>query len=211
MSEVNTEALALVEKWARETCPQQTLTMKEIHVLYKLCELSIWTFKDKGVAQCHPRRQYLADLVGWGVTKVSRCTSFLRDLKLLKKQQPRVFNQQEQRWEPLPTIYRVSFLGLTKIRQLAWILKIDIRAHMTFSFPKTGKKENESCVQPKPRKPSIVGNIARQVYQRVMNMSKSIEEPKGEIKTSNIALNGLLNRFANLGKGQGEVALTQAT
>ncbi len=57
---------------------------------------------------------------------------------------------------------------------------------------------------------TLCGNVARQIYERVMNMVKGNEKPKVEIKTSNVALNGLLNWVASLGKGQGERASAQA-
>src|SRR5262245_21082989 len=124
MEAAKPEVLALVESWLREACPE-TLDMKGVHLVARLCELSVWTFKDSGVVRCHPGRQYLAHLVGWSVTKVSRFTSKLRDWGILRKYQPRTFDPVQQQWLPSTSVYSLPFLTGVRIRQLAWVLKID--------------------------------------------------------------------------------------
>lgn len=195
----NPEALSLVEKWLGEVCPQ-TLDQKSVHIVAKLSELAVWTYKDKGVAQCHPGRAFLASLVNWSVSKVSRLTSKLKKWGILTKVQPRLYEKATGNWQTLTTVYSLTFLTPARIKQLASVLGIAL-AHMKAPFFKTKEKREKSCEHRTVRKvASVVGNVAREVYARVMNMAKGNEEPKGEIKTSNIAMNALLNRFATLGR-----------
>lgn len=199
MEAAKPEVLALVESWLREVCPE-TLDMKEVHLVARLCELSVWTYKERGMTQCHPGRAYLSALVGWSVTKVSRFTSKLRDWGILRKYQPRMFNTEKQQWEPSTAVYAIAFLGLARVRQLAALLKIDL-AHMKKESSQE-KREKESCVQISGRKsPVPAGHVARQVYRRLLDMGKN-GEPEVVIHTGNVAMNAVLNRFARLGKGQ---------
>lgn len=173
----NPEALSLVEKWLAEVCPQ-TLAMKELHIIAKLAELSVWTFKDAGVAQCHPGRQFLADLVAWSVSKISRLTSKLEGWGVLRKYQPRSFDQAKQQWVPSTTVYTLPFLTRAKIRQLAWILKIDVRARMTSTSFFKKKEEENSCVQSPVRRASAPsGHVAKRAYQRLLNLGKTTATP----------------------------------
>ena len=196
----NPEALSLIETWLAEVCPQ-TLAMKELHVVAKLAELSVWTYKDKGVAQCHPGRAFLASFVNWSVSKVSRFTGKLVKWGLITKVQPRIYDKATDTWQTLTTVYSLSFLTFPRIKELAKVLGITL-AHMRSSFSKQEKKKKESCVQrPIQKAAAIVSDIARKVYERVMAMGKESEEVTVEIRTGNVARDAALNRFAQMGKG----------
>lgn len=197
--ETKPEVLALVEGWLREQCPE-TPDMKAVHIFARICELSLVTFKDSGTIKCHPGRQYLAHLVNWSVTKVSRTLSKLKTYGALKSFQPRSFDPKKQAWVPSTNVYTVPLLTPLRVKQLAVAMRLKLGARMFLFSSSERKKENKTCVQPILRKPSIVGHVARQVYARVMNMAKGAEEPKVKINTGNAALNGLLNRFATLGR-----------
>jgi hypothetical protein len=166
--EAKPEVLALVESWLRELCPE-TLDMKGIHVLARLCELSVFTYKDSGAVRCHPGRQYLAELVGWSVTKVSRFTSKLRDYGVLKKYQPRTFNTQKQQWDTSTNVYAIPLLTPLRIKQLAVTLKLKLGARMYLFPSKKKKEEKESCVQP----PRVKHPILQKLLTRFANLGKA--------------------------------------
>lgn len=172
----NTKALALVESWLQEACPE-TLGMKGVHLIAKIAELCVWTFKDAGTPQCHPGRAYLSSLVGWSVTKVSRFTSKLKEYKLLQKHQPRLFDPERQQWMPLTTVYSLPFLTRARIRQLASILNIDVRARMNeTSFFK--KKEKKSCVRGSIQ---TKNPILQKLLNRFANLGKTEPQPRESV------------------------------
>jgi hypothetical protein len=208
MEAAKPEVLALVEGWLRESCPE-TVDMKGVHIFARLCELSVCTYKDAGAIRCHPGREYLSKLVGWSVTKVSRFTSKLRDYGVLKKYQPSLFNPTKQGWDKLTNVYTVPLLTPLRIKQLAVILKLKLGARM-YLFPSPRKKEEKgTCVRKPGQTPYVpVSRVAEEVYARIMDMGKSVE-PAVEIQTGNVAMNALLNRFAKLGGGQGEKAVSE--
>lgn len=194
------EVLALVESWLRDA--PETLDIKGLHILTRMCALSVDTFKDTGVARCHPGRQYLANLVGWSVTQVSRFTSKLRDYGIVRKYQPRIFNEQKQRWDTLTTVYTLTLLTPLRIKELAVALGIKLGARM-YLFPNLKKKEKkESCVQHAVRRAYVpVSRVAEHVYGRIMSLGKNAET-KGEIHTGDVKRDAELNRFAKLGQRQ---------
>jgi hypothetical protein len=139
------EATALVESWLREVCPE-TISTKGVHLFAKICELSVYNFRDTGTLECHPGRAYLGRLVGWSVTKVSRLTSKLKKFGTLVSRQPRLLTKDG--WITLTNVYTVPLLTKERVRQLARLLGVDLRAHMPSRTSQSKKKEIKACVRP---------------------------------------------------------------
>lgn len=199
----NPEVIALVEQWLHEFCPQ-TVDIKTVHIFAKLAELSIYNFRDKKAAECHPGRAFLGALVGWSVTKVSRATGKLKSFGVLRSFQPRLFDKEKGKWIPLTSIYSIPFLGRIKIRQLAAILKVKLpaRMHSNSSFLKKVEDSKRACVQPPNARFTPVAQVAKTVFNRLMGLATK-QEPEREIRTGNVARDKFLNRFARLGRAGG--------
>jgi hypothetical protein len=147
---VSAEALALVEGWVREQAPV-SLSTKALHILLELYTLSLYSYRERGQATCHPGRAYLAGLVGWSVWQVSRLTSKLRRWQVLTTQQDHAYLAQTGEWVHSTNTYTLVGFTEARIRQLAAVLGVRLPAphgcaHMlrtSFTLPE--KKKDSAC------------------------------------------------------------------
>lgn len=144
MSGSRQEAIAGVEGWLREHC-RQTIQTKTVHIFLKICELILFTYRDTGQLTCHPGRQYLGGLVGWEKTKVSRQLGTLIKCGALQAWQPRAYK--DGVYIPLTNEYTVPILTPWRLRWLARLLGVDLRARMPEKSSHKKKESLQACVQ----------------------------------------------------------------
>jgi hypothetical protein len=140
----------LVESWVQEQVPV-SLSTKAVHILLELYTLALYTYRDRGRAECHPGREHLAGLVGWSIWQVSRLTSRLRRWQLLTAHQDHAYLPATGEWVHSTNTYTIMGFTEARIRQLAAVLGVRLPAPrggarmLRTSFTLPEKKKDSTC------------------------------------------------------------------